>query len=86
MVGALLLQTHRQRVLGCPRTEIHMVFLPFVRVVHRRKLVDLTEERRLQWMAEVRLKGEKQEEEERQERIALFSRGVAVPQRRKLRL
>ena len=81
-----MLQTHRQRVLGCPRTEIHMVFLPFVRVVHRRKLVDLTEERRLQWMAEVRLKGEKQEEEERQERIALFSRGVAVPQRRKLRL
>ena len=51
-----------------------MVFLPFVRVVHRRKLVDLTEERRLQWMAEVRLKEEKQEEEERQERIALEQR------------
>ncbi len=49
---------------------------------NRRKLVELTEERRLQWMAEVRREEEEREEEEQRQRIkhdqALYSQKSSI--------
>jgi len=40
-------------------------------LAHRRKLVNLTDEQRLQWMAEMRKKEEEQEAEEQRQRVQI---------------